>query len=155
MRLEDQIQTSKFHSEWHKSIVNILFTNNWLVKELEQRAGRLHITLQQYNALRILRGQYPNPASNMLIKQRMISAMPDISRLIDRLICKDLVSRTQNEKDKRSVNLIITKKGLELLEELETDMMLHDVLLENLTEEEATTLNNLLDKLRGKEKVSL
>ena len=91
----------------------------------------------------------------MLIKQRMISAMPDISRLIDRLICKDLVSRTQNEKDKRSVNLIITKKGLELLEELETDMMLHDVLLENLTEEEATTLNNLLDKLRGKEKVSL
>lgn len=149
MKLEDYIQSKKFQSEWHKATVNVLFTNKVLVKELENRASRAHITLQQFNVLRILRGQFPNPASNLLVKQRMISSTPDISRLIDRLVSKNLVSRKQSSKDKRAVSLLITEEGLQLLEELETDMTLHDILTDNLTEDEARTLNHLLDKMKG------
>src|SRR5690606_41011810 len=112
----------------------------WLTKILEQRASRCHITLQQYNVLRILRGQYPNSASNSLIKDRMVSSTPDISRLVDRIVLKGLISRQQNVQDKRAVDLKITEKGLQLLESLEQDMMLSNLLSQSLTEEEALTL---------------
>jgi DNA-binding MarR family transcriptional regulator len=88
-----------------------------------------------------------------MIKERMVSITPDISRLIDRLILKDMVSRQKNVKDKRTVDLIITEKGLQLLEDIETEMMLSEELSKNLTPAEATMLSALLDKLRGDEGV--
>ena len=118
---------------------------------LEQRASRWGITLQQYNVLRILRGQYPGSASNSLIKERMISSTPDISRLIDRMVIKELVLRNPCAKDRRAVDLTITGKGLQLLENLENDMMLTNILCQNLTQQEAVTLSELLDKMRGGE----
>src|SRR5690606_10191562 len=100
MKIEECIQVKRFADDYHRATVNILYTNNWLINILENRAHRCQITLQQYNVLRILRGQYPHSASNSLIKSRMISSTPDISRLIDRIALKGLVSRTQNVKDK-------------------------------------------------------
>lgn len=149
MGIEERIKTSRFRDAWHKATINILFTNNWLSNVLEARAGKKNITLQQFNVLRILRGQYPNPASNAMIKERMINSTPDISRLVERIVSKGLVSRTKNKSDKRAVDLLITEKGLQLLEELEADMNLSNMLAQYLSEEEATTLSNLLDKLRG------
>lgn len=149
MKIEECIQVKRFADDYHRATVNILYTNNWLVKILEQRAHRCQITLQQYNVLRILRGQHPHSASNSLIKGRMISSTPDISRLIDRLESKGLVSRTQNTQDKRAVDVKITEKGLQLLEDLENDMMLSSLLSRNLTQEEALMLSDLLDRMRG------
>lgn len=149
MGIEDQIKTSRFQDGWHKAIINILFTNNWLSNVLEDRASKKCITLQQFNVLRILRGQYPNPASNATIRERMISSTPDISRLIERIVAKGLVTRTKNKADKRAVDLLITEKGLQLLDELEADMNLSTMLSENISEDEAQLLSNLLDKLRG------
>lgn len=149
MDIGQAIKTKGFKDNWQKAVINITFTNNYLSKELERRANRYEITLQQFNALRILRGQYPKAASNNLIKERMLNSMSDISRLVDRIVAKGLVSRTQCAKDKRSVDLVITEKGLQLLEEVEEEMMLSDLLPHNLTEEEAGLLSDLLDKLRG------
>src|SRR5690606_8743566 len=149
MKIEECIQVKRFADDYHRATVNILYTNNWLVKILEQRAHRCQITLQQYNVLRILRGQYPRSASNSLIKGRMISSTPDISRLIDRLESKGLVSRTQNTQDKWAVDVKITDEGLQLLENLENDMMLSNLLCQNLTKEEALMLSDLLDRMRG------
>lgn len=149
MGIEDRIKSSRFQDDWHKATVNILYTNNWLSSLLESRASKKKITLQQFNVLRILRGQYPKPASNSLIKERMINSMPDISRLVERIVAKGLVSRSKNKSDKRAVDLLITEKGLQLLEELEADMNLSAMLSENLSEQEAVILNGLLDKLRG------
>ena len=118
---------------------------------LESRANKKKITLQQFNVLRILRGQFPNPASNAMIKERMINSTPDISRLVERIVTKGLVTRTKNKSDKRAVDLLITEKGLQLLEELEADMNLSAMLSENLSEQEAATLSFLLDKLRGED----
>ncbi len=149
MKIEECIKIKKFVDEYHRATVNILYTHSWLTKMLEQRASRCHITLQQYNVLRILRGQYPQSASNNLIKDRMITNTPDISRLVDRIVLKGLVSRKQNVQDKRTVDLKITEKGLQLLDDLEHDMMLSSLLSQNLSQEEALLLSDLLDKLRG------
>jgi len=149
MKIVDQLKINRFQNEWHRATINILFTNNWLTKELEHRANRKDITLQQFNVLRILRGQHPNAVTNTTVKERMISSTPDISRLIERIVAKDLVIRKQNTIDRRSVDLNITDKGLQLLEELEEEMLLGDILFKNISEEEALQLSELLGKLRG------
>ncbi|ULT23055.1 MarR family transcriptional regulator [Sphingobacterium sp. E70] len=97
MKIEDEIKVSKFSNEWHRCTVNILYTYNWLNNELEQRAAKEGITLKQFNVLRILRGQYPKPATNNLIKSRMLSTTPDISRMMDRMVTKGLVSAVNRE----------------------------------------------------------
>lgn len=149
MSIKDQIKINQFQDDWHQATINILFTNNWLVKELELRANRKDITLQQFNVLRILRGQHPNVSSNALIKERMIYNTPDISRLVERMVLKGLITREQNPIDKRSVDLLISDKGIELLKELEEDMKLGDILFKNISAKEALQLSELLDKLRG------
>ena len=149
MKIEDEIKVNKFSNEWHRCTVNILYTYNWVNNELEQRAAKEGITLKQFNVLRILRGQYPTPATNNLIKSRMLSTTPDISRMIDRMVSKGLVSRCQSDGDKRAVDLVITEKGLQILKNLDDDMLMNDILPERISEEEATTLSKLLDKIRG------
>jgi len=149
MRIEDEIQTRKFRNEQHKATVNIVFTSNWITGILEKRANLEQITLQQFNVLRILRGQYPKPATNSLVKERMLDKMPDVSRIIDRLVAKELVSRGKCSTDRRAVDVMITQKGLERLEALEESMMMMDILQKNITDDECRILNELLDKLRG------
>lgn len=151
MKIEDELQVKQFSSEWQRATVNVLFTASWLTLILEKRASRKNITLQQFNALRILRGQHPHACTNNLLRSRVIGNTPDVSRLVDRLVKKELVSRTKGELDRRSVDLLITQKGLNLLEEIEADMMLTDFLPHRITAQEATQLSNILDKLRGAE----
>lgn len=150
-RIEDKIKVKKFANEWHKATLNITYTANWISMILEERASRRDITLQQFNVLRILRGQYPNPVKNTLVRERMLTKTSDISRLIVRLVAKGLVSRESCPEDKRAVDVLITQKGLDLLEDLESDMMLSDTLPANITEKQCAELNRLLDKFRGKD----
>ncbi|MGX1754040.1 MarR family winged helix-turn-helix transcriptional regulator [Sphingobacterium sp. NPDC055346] len=148
-KIEELVKVKQFASPWHRATINIIYTNNWLNVMLEKRANAKQITLQQFNVLRVLRGQYPNPVTNNLLKERLLTKTPDISRLVDRIVSKGLVSREKNSVDKRAVDLLITDKGLELLEEIETDMMLDDVLPENISAEDCFKLSELLDKFRG------
>lgn len=148
-KIEDEIQSRKFYNGRHKATINILFTSNWITDILEKRAAVHKITLQQYNILRILRGQYPAPATNCLLRERMLDKTPDVSRIVDRLVSKGLVSKTPSTSDRRAVDVLITPKGLDTLTDLEEHMLMMDVLQENITEAECEMLNNLLDKLRG------
>ncbi len=149
MRLEDEIkQTKPFQDEFQKVEVNLIYTYHWLQARVEERLNGIDITLQQYNILRILRGQYPNPATIVLLKERMLDRECDASRLVDRLVQKSLVSRTLCPKDRRKVDVLITQKGLDLLkliDQRESFLKQHAT----LSEAEAKTLNALLDKLRG------
>jgi DNA-binding MarR family transcriptional regulator len=129
--------------------VNILYTYGWLTNLLKQRLDNHDITLQQYNILRILRGQFPNPATVNLLRERMLDKMSDASRIVDRLYKKGLLSRSTNEKDRRAVDILITKKGLDLLKKLDTEMNIDDELSLNLKSDEAGLLSDLLDKFRG------
>jgi DNA-binding MarR family transcriptional regulator len=148
MELEKEVHT-KFENEYHKIVVNTLYTYGWISDILKSRLSTERITLQQFNILRILRGQYPGPATINLLKERMLDKMSDASRIVERLVQKGLVTRCINKKDRRAVDIVINEKGLELLKNLDPVITPIDILKANLTEAEAKQLNLLLDKLRG------
>jgi len=149
MRIDDEIQSSKFEDNYHKAVINISYTYGWLNNFLRCRFEKYNLTQQQFNILRILRGQFPNPATVNLLKERMIDKMSDASRIVDRLVQKGLVSRCTNNKDRRAVDIRISEIGMDILAKLDTEFRTKDILEKNLTEEEAGQLSNLLDKMRG------
>lgn len=149
MKIEDEIQQKKFKDDYQKLMVNLIYTSNWINSHFEQLFKGSDITLQQYNVLRILRGQFPNPSSIKLIKERMLNRISDASRIVDKLVAKKLVIRKQSDCDKRSVDVIISDTGLDLLQSLDVLDEKPKELLKSLSQAEITELNNLLDKLRG------
>ncbi len=149
MKLEEEIASKKFESAHHKAVINLLYTYGWVTNLLKKRFARYHITMQQFNILRILRGQHPQPATINLLKDRMLDKMSDASRIVERLVLKGLVSRCTNEKDRRAVDIVISEKGLELLKRIDLEMNIHEVINTTLTAKEANQLNTLLDKIRG------
>ena len=148
MKLEEAIQQKKFQHEWQKATINILYTNNWLQQRIKATLKRHGITLQQFNVLRILRGQHPLPITTSVIRERMLDKMSDASRIVERLYKKNLILRTPCPSDKRLVDIVISQSGLELLQVIDLESEQMDFLLKNLTEGEAQILNKLLDKAR-------
>src|SRR5688572_25918630 len=106
MKIEDEIsQKKKFKNEWQRAVVNVLFTSSWLQLKIKEYMKAYGITLQQFNELRILKGQYPNPVSTNLIRERMLDKMSDVSRIISRLQEKKLVIVKKASHDKRLVDI--------------------------------------------------
>ncbi len=149
MKLEEEISQKKFRNEYHKAAVNLIFTFSWLRSYQEKIFKPKGITMQQFNILRILRGQHPNPANIKLIRERMLDRMSDCSRIVEKLRRKGLIERTVCPKDRRHVDVVITDKGLDLLSKLDPVSEEVDKYLSKLNEGEVTKLNELLDKLRG------
>ena len=149
MKLENEILQKKFKSDYQKAAINIVYTSNWL-QEFHISVLKPHqITLQQFNILRILRGQHPKPASIKLLKERMLDKMSDASRLVEKLRLKGFVERKTCSSDRRNVDVVITEKGMDLLKKLDKmdeDFKIH---FSGLNDKEIKMLNDLLDKLRG------
>jgi len=93
MRIDEEIQSTKFEDNYQKAVINISYTSGWLSNILRPEFEKFNLTQQQFNILRILRGQYPKPATVNLLKERMIDKMSDASRIVDRLVQKGLVSQ--------------------------------------------------------------
>ena len=147
MSLEKDINQARFRNEHQKSIINLIYTYNWVNEKMKAFFEKFDITSQQFNILRILRGA-GKPLSTLQIRQRMLDKMSDTSRIVDRLIVKGLVKKITCKLDKRLVDISITDKGKKLLEKAdkyETEM---DAVFGNLSETEVKTLNKLLDKIR-------
>jgi len=148
MELEKEIVVEKFDCLYEKTLVNIVFTYNWINANLKKAFDPFNITVQQYNILRILRGQC-KPATVNLLKDRMLDKMSDTSRIVDRLLQKELVERTVCRKDRRAVDISITQKGLDLLTQIESSYEAKQVFRGSLLSEEMENLNQFLDRLRG------
>jgi DNA-binding MarR family transcriptional regulator len=149
MELEEEIKQKKFKNVHEKALVNIIYTSSWLNNLTAAFLKRYQITPQQYNILRILRGQHPQPASVNLLIERMLDKMSNASRLVDKLLLKGFVDRRICERDRRQVDVIISESGLKLLEKLDRDMEQLFSKLHQISDSEAAELNKLLDKLRG------
>jgi DNA-binding MarR family transcriptional regulator len=148
MSLESEVHQKEFRNEYHKAFVNIIHTHNFIVSRANNVYKNFDITRQQYNVLRILKGQYPGYASIFLIRDRMLDKMSDASRIVERLRLKGLVVREFGVKDKRSVEVTITDKGLKLLEDMQNDVYSLESLLRHIDTQEINQLNDLLDKIR-------
>ena len=150
MSIEKDIQQPKFRNEYHKTVVNLIFTYNWITEKTKQFFEKGDITSQQYNILRILRGA-GKPLSTLQIRQRMLDKMSDTSRIVDRLVKKELVQKVICKTDRRLVDVTITDTGMQLLDRLDSYNEQMDAMLGSLSEEEAKMLNQLLDKIRNSE----
>ena len=148
MGLEDEIGQKKFRNDAHKLGVNLIFTFNWLNSFFSDYLKTHKITSQQFNVLRILRGQHPNPASVKLIRERMLDKMSDASRIVEKLRVKGFVERKISIDDRRVCEVIITEKGMSLLEKIDLDNNILDQRFSSLSQSEQKQLNLLLDKLR-------
>jgi DNA-binding MarR family transcriptional regulator len=148
MGIEKDIQQPNFRNEYQKMGINLLYTANWLNENIGKFLEQEEITQQQYNILRILRGSEV-PLSTLQIRERMLDKMSDTSRIVDRLIVKELVAKSTCPTDKRLVDITLTVKGYALVEKLDQLNDQIDGLLKGVTENEAKTINEILDKLRS------
>ena len=149
MGIDQDIHQAKFRSEHQKASINLLYTYGWMLERTKEFFAAEDITPQQFNILRILRGSHPQPLSTLQIRERMLDKMSDTSRIVDRLITKGLVKKGTCKTDRRLVDVMITDKGKKMLERLDERQEDLDNIIGNLSEKEATTLSELLDKIRG------
>ena len=148
MRIEEEIKQKSFENEYHKLIVNLKFTATWLGSFHNKIFKFNGISSQQFNVLRILKGQHPKPSSLILIRERMLDKDSNASRLIDKLEAAGFAKRVQCPNDRRQVDITITESGLALLKKINPQVEYLTKQIINLTEEEAKQMNDLLDKMR-------
>jgi len=151
MKIEEAIKQSQFKNNRQKAMINVLYTANWLNTKSTEVMKDQAVTLQQFNVLRILRGAKGKPVPVKYIKERMLDKMPDVSRIVDKLVKKNYVERKECVSDRRNVDISITQEGLSLLEHLDSLIDPFQDIFAVLSEEELILLNNLLDKLRSSE----
>ncbi|MDZ4751973.1 MAG: MarR family transcriptional regulator [Flavobacteriales bacterium] len=150
MKLEAELkQTKPFKSEQQKLTLNILFTSSWLNSTFSENLKPCGITHHQFNVLRILKGRYPNSYRNTEITERMIDRASNATRIVDKLQEKKLVTRTENEEDRRQVDIRITEKGLKLLDEIDKKLLSRSITFMHFNEEKAKIMNEWLDEFRG------
>ncbi|MDP4219651.1 MAG: MarR family transcriptional regulator [Bacteroidota bacterium] len=149
MGIGEEIKQSTFKSEYQKLLINVGFTSSWMERTASCKLRAYKLTPQQFNVLRILRGQKGNPATINLLTERMIDKSSNASRLVDKLVKKDLVKRQECPSDRRQVDVFITKKGLDLLSKIDKEEEKWLAEFKGLSVTEAKELNRLLDKLRG------
>jgi DNA-binding MarR family transcriptional regulator len=147
--LENEIKQTTFADEYHKLSVNVFFTSSWLMDLHRSYMKPFGLTVQQFNILRILRGQKGSPMSVMGLSERMIDRSSNASRLVDKLAARGLVERRTCGNDRRQVDVTLTKAGAELLKEV--DLVIpktKEVIGANISEKEAKMVNDILDKMR-------
>jgi len=149
MKLEDALKSGKFVNEQQKVTLNILYTAYWLRSNFAAALKPLELSLEQNNVLRILKGMHPEPMCVKDIGVRMIEKSSNVPRIIDKLVEKKLVKRSNSGKDKRETIISLTEKGLNLLLAAKQllDAVTHEIT--HLDDEQAQQLNELLEILRG------
>lgn len=149
MKIEEIIKSNSPISIEKRTVLNIMFTQNVIADAFNDILKSFELSVEQFNVLRILRGQKGKPANMCVIQERMIAKTSNTTRLVDKLLLKGLVNREVCEENRRKMEITITEKGLKLLTELDPKIEAHEALFStNLTSEELENLNNLLEKYR-------
>jgi len=151
MKIEDILKSTVPMDNSKKIILNVLYTQNIITENFNEILKPHDISGEQYNVLRILRGQKGNPANMWTIQERMLAKTSNTTRLVDKLLLKELVTRKVCPENRRKIEVLITPKGLEVLEELDPKVIAHEQYFsKNLNSEEVDQLNHLLEKYRNK-----
>jgi DNA-binding MarR family transcriptional regulator len=150
MKIEEVIKSTVALDYDHKIILNIMYTQNLITENFNELLKPHEISGEQYNVLRILRGQKGNPANMSMIQERMIARTSNTTRLVDKLLLKQYVTRKVCPENRRKIEVLITQKGLDVLTQLDPKLLQHNSLLaKNLSPEEQKQLNTLLEKYRN------
>jgi DNA-binding MarR family transcriptional regulator len=147
--IEEAIKQKSFKDPYNKLVVNLLYTNSYIVNSQQALFKPHGISPEQYNVLRILRGQNGVATTVSSIQDRMLNKMSNASRLVEKLKLKGLLKREECPNDRRQVDILITEEGLNLLNEVQLEVEMANKQFVNLDLAEVTQLNDLLDKMRG------
>lgn len=151
MKIEDELKSKIEYSKSKQIVLNIMYTVNVITERFNDIIKPYDISGEQFNVLRILRGQKGHPANMCIIQERMLAKTSNTTRLVDKLLLKDLVTRNVCPDNRRKIEVLITQKGLDLLAELDPKVKEHEEFFaKNLNSEELEQLNNLLEKYRTK-----
>jgi DNA-binding MarR family transcriptional regulator len=143
---------ARFEGPYHEALLAILLANAAVEEMLDDAFEGTGMTVPQYNVLRILNGVYPGAHPRGDIARRMVRRAPDLTRMLDRLVRMGLVEREKGELDHRQSLARITLKGRELLERLHPKVaQLNQVLSGRLSDQEARTIVELLEKIYSKD----
>src|SRR5258708_27687715 len=146
MKIEEEIKQKHFNRPQHKAGMNLIFTANWLLNEIAINLKPVGLSLQQLNVLAILKGQPKQTATVNLIRERLIDRMPNVSRLLNKLMDKGLIKKDRDLSDQRVVYIKLTAEGLKAaLRGRELFSKVHY----GVTDEQSVLLNDLLEKIRG------
>jgi len=149
MKIEEIIKSNVPLDDVKKVILNFTYTQNVIGDKFNEIIKPYDISREQYNVLRILRGQKGNPVNMCAIQERMLAKNSNTTRLIDKLLLKDFVTRKVCPENKRKMEILITPKGLDILTELDPVVIEHEkYFAKNLSNEELIQLNHLLEKYR-------
>jgi DNA-binding MarR family transcriptional regulator len=149
MEVEKLVKANVKLDNSKKIILNIVFASNQISERAADILKPYDLSIEQYNVLRILRGQKGNPANMCIIQERMVTKTSNTTRLVDKLLLKNLVSRTTCEANRRKIEVKITAEGLDLLNEIDPKIHQHENnFAEKLNLEEQEQLINLLEKYR-------
>ncbi len=151
MEIEKAIQQKKFKDPYERAMVNLLYTSSWLEYKQSALFKQYGLSMQQYNVLRILRGQFPKPITVNMLIDRMIDKSSNASRIVEKLRGKGMLERKVCPDDRRRVDVVITEIGLEALSKATEALGTLHASLRSIDEEEAETLNTLLNKMRSSE----
>ncbi len=149
MRLEEEIKQPHFKDPFEKAVLNVRFTSSWLDQVVLSVLKQYGLSEEQYNVLRILKGQYPSPSPLRLISERMLNRMSNVTRLVEKLRRNGWVTREVCPDNRRKVDILITRTGLDLLAEIAPSLesVMHQQ--QHISDQEVAELNRILDKFRG------
>jgi DNA-binding MarR family transcriptional regulator len=146
---QDLKQKKPFRSLQQEAYLSVVRTSTALTDGMEDLLKPRGISATQYNVLRILRGSGPDGLCRNALRDRMLTRMPDMTRLLDRMEDAGLVMRAREGEDRRMVLTRITEKGRRLLDELDTPVLaLHKRQLSRLTDAQLRSLSDLLTLAR-------
>lgn len=151
MKFEEEIKSNVFTSEQVKATLNILFTASWLHAKISSQLKPFGISQEQFNVLRILKGQHPNPVAQKDILHRMLDRSSNLTRILAKLNGKELVTIARSIADKREYEIQVTPKAILLLDAIATEFSKKTTNVTGLSVSEAFHLNSLLDRLREAE----
>ena len=147
MNVEAVIKTKTAIPLPQRTIIHLTLVTNKITEELGNALKPYGVSLQQFNVLRILRGQQGKPAHMSTLNERMVRKMSNTTRLVDKLLLKGYVDRVVCESNRRKVEINITNKGMDALREMDKAVTASEAdLLAELTEDQMKVLNLLLDK---------
>ena len=150
MKIEEVLKSTVPMDNSKKIILNVLYTQNVITESFNEILKPYEISGEQYNVLRILRGQKGNPANMCVIQERMLAKTSNTTRLVDKLLLKELVTREVCPENRRKIEVLITQKGLDILKELDPKVTEHEESFsKNLNFDEIVLLNQLLEKYRN------
>lgn len=150
MTVDELLKSTQPISIEKKVLLNIMFTHNLITEKFNEVLKPFDLSTEQYNVLRILRGQKDKPANMSTLQERMIAKTSNTTRLVDKLLAKQLVTRETCCSNRRKMEIAITPKGLEILAKLDPIVIQNETnFAEKLTLKELEQLNNLLDKYRN------